>query len=202
MRASRFLSFGILATLLASSAVLYAQDEKQQEERPRQAEPNRQAPPESRRDDMKPRQQEEAKPARPEERQPRQEEAQPRGEMRQGQQEPSRQENRQEMDRREAGRQDQGQQRAHGRPEGRSAHIPDDRFRAQFGRSHKFVAQRPVVVGGQSQFVYGGYTFVLVDAWPPDWAYTDDCYIDYTDGDYYLYDLNHPGFRIALFVVM
>jgi hypothetical protein len=42
----------------------------------------------------------------------------------------------------------------------------------------------------------------LVDAWPAGWAYTDDCYIDYIDGEYFLFDLLHPGVRIAVFVVM
>jgi hypothetical protein len=59
-----------------------------------------------------------------------------------------------------------------------------------------------VIVRGQLQFQYGGYTFELVDAWPGDWAYTDDCYIDYVDGEYFLFDLLHPGVRIALFVVL
>jgi hypothetical protein len=64
------------------------------------------------------------------------------------------------------------------------------------------VAQRPVIVEGQPRFQYGGYSFALVDAWPADWTYTDDCYIDYIDGEYFLFDLRHPGMRIALFVVM
>jgi hypothetical protein len=59
-----------------------------------------------------------------------------------------------------------------------------------------------VIVQGRPQFQYGGYNFELVDAWPADWAYTDDCYIDYIDGDYYLIDLLHPGIRLAVFVVM
>lgn len=209
MRAFRFLNLGILAALLASSAVLYAQDEKQQEDKPkqeepkRQEEPNRQAKPESKQDDMKAPRQEEAKPAKPEQDR-RQEEAQPRGDMRQGQQ--PQQNDRHEAAQPEPGRQQTAQQPAeqqgHGRPAGRSGHIPDDRFRAQFGRGHTFVAQRPQVVNGQPQFVYGGYTFVMVDAWPADWSYSDDCYIDYVDGDYFLYDLVHPGMRIALFVIL
>jgi len=31
---------------------------------------------------------------------------------------------------------------------------------------------------------------------------TDDCYIDYIDGEYFLVDLVHPEFRIGLSVVM
>jgi len=59
-----------------------------------------------------------------------------------------------------------------------------------------------VIVSGQPQFQYGGYSFELIDAWPADWDYNDDFYIDYIDGDYYLIDLLHPGIRIAVFVVM
>jgi len=82
-------------------------------------------------------------------------------------------------------------------------HIPDDKFRASFGREHHFHVSHPTVVaGGRPQFVYSGYTFVLVDAWPAEWSYDDDCYVDYIDGEYYLYDLRHPGVQIAIMVVM
>ena len=213
MRAFRLVNFGILATLIASSAILYAQDEKPQENKPRQeeprqqAEPSREARPESRQDEMKPPRQDEAKPARPDRQERSQEQRQgektSREETRPAQPEPSRPEaGRQESGRQESGRQEARQKQEYARPTGRSGRIPDDRFRAQFGRNHTFRAQRPVVVDGQPRFEYGGYTFVLVDPWPEDWAYTDDCYIDDVDGDYFLYDLLHPGMRIALFVVM
>ena len=84
----------------------------------------------------------------------------------------------------------------------RSSRIPDDKFRASFGRQHTFVVQRTTVVEGQPRFQYGGYSFTLVDAWPVGWAYTDQCYIDYIDGEYFLFDLAHPGVRIALVVLM
>jgi len=84
----------------------------------------------------------------------------------------------------------------------RGGRIPDDKFRAHFGRQHTFVVNRPNVVGGQPRFQYGGYSFVIVDAWPMGWAYTDQCYIDYIDGQYFLFDLLHPGVQIALTVVL
>jgi len=87
-------------------------------------------------------------------------------------------------------------------PAGKSARIPDDKFRAHFGQGHTLVVERPVVVEGQPGFVYGGYSFVFADPWPADWAYTDQCYVDYIDGEYFLFDLLHPGVRVALFVVM
>lgn len=93
----------------------------------------------------------------------------------------------------------------HARRAGRSVHIPDDKFKQTFGREHRFSVTRVVhettIVPNQTQFVYGGYTFVFVESWPAEWAYTDDCYIDYVDGDYFLFDAVHPGIRIALFVI-
>jgi hypothetical protein len=99
----------------------------------------------------------------------------------------------------------QQNQQGRARPAGKSAHIPDPKFKASFGRPHSFrvnqVIQQTTVVPGQTQFIYSGYTFVILDPWPAEWLYTDDCYIDYVDDDYYLFDAFHPGIRIALFVV-
>jgi hypothetical protein len=92
-------------------------------------------------------------------------------------------------------------QAGNARPAGNGGRIPEDKFRTSFGRSHSFKAQG-VIVSGQQQFQYGGYTFQLVDTWPAGWAYTDDCYIDYIDGEYFLFDLLHPGVRIAVIVVL
>jgi hypothetical protein len=93
---------------------------------------------------------------------------------------------------------------AHARPAGKSARIPDPKFKANFGRQHTFTVTKVVttttVVPNQTQFVYGGYTFIFLDPWPPVWLLTDDCYIDYVDGDYFLFDAFHPGIRVALFV--
>lgn len=94
----------------------------------------------------------------------------------------------------------------HAHPAGKSARIPDDKFKAHFGREHTFTATRVVktttVVAGQTNFVYGGYTFVILEPWPTGWVMTDNCYIDYIDGEYFLVDLVQPQFRISLSVVM
>ena len=90
----------------------------------------------------------------------------------------------------------------HARPAGKSARIPDEKFRASFGRQHTFVVSRPVIVEGQPRFQYSGYWFTIVDPWPAEWLYTDDVYVDYIDGEYFLFDLLHPGVRVAVFVVM
>lgn len=94
---------------------------------------------------------------------------------------------------------DHDQHRVEGR---RVERIPDDRFRASFGREHRFHVDRDRVYSQpQPVVVYGGYSFQLVDAWPRDWSFDDDCYVDYYDGQYWLYDANRPGMRIAVVVL-
>jgi outer membrane biosynthesis protein TonB len=85
------------------------------------------------------------------------------------------------------------------RGEGR---IPDDRFRANFGREHTFVIREPVMVGGFSRFQYGGFWFGFVNPWPVGWYYTDNVYVDYIDGGYYLCNPYYPGARVSISVVM
>jgi hypothetical protein len=96
-------------------------------------------------------------------------------------------------------KQDQDAHRAAGNGGGR---IPDDKFRSHFGRDHHFHVSRPTVVGGQPRFESGGFTFIIVDPWPVGWDYADDCYIDYVDGEYLLFDLAHPGASIVVNVVL
>ena len=83
-----------------------------------------------------------------------------------------------------------------------SARIPDDRFRTNFGREHVFVISQPEMVGGYSRFQYGGFSFGFVQPWPVGWYYTDDVYVDYVDGGYYLYNPYYPGARVSISVVL
>ncbi|HYM08131.1 MAG TPA: hypothetical protein VEU11_16395 [Terriglobales bacterium] len=82
--------------------------------------------------------------------------------------------------------------------------IPDDRFRAHFGRGHWFhVHDVPVlVVDGSPRFQYGGFWFGVVDpcpeTWSPVWYRTDDVYVDYVNDGYYMYNRQHPGVAIAV----
>jgi len=84
----------------------------------------------------------------------------------------------------------------------RGGRIADDKFREHFGRSHTVVINRPVIVDNRPRFQYSGYWFEIIDPWPTDWAYSDECYIDFIDDTYYLFDSLHPGVRIALVVIM
>jgi len=81
-------------------------------------------------------------------------------------------------------------------------HIPDDRFRANFGREHTFTIGHPVIVEGTPRFQYGGYWFVIAQPWPVGWAYTDVVYVDYIDGEYFLLSPVHPGVQIAINVIL
>jgi hypothetical protein len=79
--------------------------------------------------------------------------------------------------------------------------IDDAHFHQHFGRDHHFVIHKVTVVEGRPQFAYGGYSFQIVEAWPAGWSYSDQCYIDFIDGEYFLFDLAHPGIRIAVLVI-
>jgi|ERR1700733_3207157 hypothetical protein len=80
--------------------------------------------------------------------------------------------------------------------------IPDARFRSNFGRGHEFRIGSPTLVGGYSRFQYGGYWFGFVQPWPDGWYYTDDVYVDYIDGGYYLCNPDYPGAQVAISVVL
>ena len=73
-------------------------------------------------------------------------------------------------------------QRAGGNGGGR---IPDDRFKANFGREHRFrVSQADY--SRDRRFQYGGYWFGFVDPWPSNWLYTQDVFVVEINGVYYL----------------
>jgi hypothetical protein len=83
--------------------------------------------------------------------------------------------------------------------------IPDERYRAAFGPSHVFpIYTVPVVI--YPRFQYEGFWFNVVDPWPEywaaDWYDTDDVYILYSDGGYYLVDQRYPGVLLAVDVAL
>ncbi|HEY6770353.1 MAG TPA: hypothetical protein VI386_36885 [Candidatus Sulfotelmatobacter sp.] len=205
MRACRFLNVALLSMLVGCSALLFAQDNKQQEDHPaRQDEPKAQPKQEEAKPPHQEPQREEARPAQPERRDEKSEHVQE-----QQQKDPHDQAKHDQMkpeDRQHPEQRAEQQEHPQARPEhapaaGRGARIPDDKFRAHYGQSHTFHA-RTVIVSGQPRFHYADYDFEFIDAWPADWSYDDDCYIDYIDGEYFLFNVRHPGMRIAVFVVM
>jgi hypothetical protein len=83
-----------------------------------------------------------------------------------------------------------------------STRIPTAQYNSNFGSGHRFRMGNPEMVGGYSRFQYGGFWFGFVQPWPADWYYTDDVYIVFVDGGYYMYDPYYPGSRIEISVVM
>jgi hypothetical protein len=80
--------------------------------------------------------------------------------------------------------------------------IPDDKYKAHFGREHTFHVGHPTVVEGRPRFQYGGYSFIIAQAWPTGWGYNDDVYVIAVNGVYYLVDVAHPGVQLELQVVL
>jgi len=74
--------------------------------------------------------------------------------------------------------------------------ISDAHYASNFGSGHRFHVNRGEY--DSRRFAYGGYSFGFVDPWPVAWGYSDDVYVVYTDGGYYMYDNFHPGLRISL----
>jgi hypothetical protein len=92
-----------------------------------------------------------------------------------------------------------GQQAQGARGNG-SGRIPDDRFKANFGREHTFrVTQGDY---GNRRFQYGGYWFGFVGVWPSNWLYTQEVFVVDINGVYYLCNPTYPGVNIALSVTL
>jgi hypothetical protein len=173
-RLSISVGIGALALLLGAPALVCAQDEPKEEPK---AEP--------RQEEVKPPKQDEPKAAPKDQPKATKDDSKPPKESKAEKQEEAQQGN---------------AQGSH--PAGSSGHIPDKEFKSHFGRSHTVVINQPVIVEGQPRFQYSGYWFVISQPWPVGWAYSDQCYIDYVDGEYVLFDLLHPGVSIVLLVVM
>jgi type IV secretory pathway VirB10-like protein len=129
----------------------------------------------------------------------------PQQEQRQNQEQRRNEDQHQDQDRRMDQRQNENQRMDRDHQQARSQRgqrIPDEKLRGSFGREHRFHVRREEIINRpQPVIVYGGYNFQLVDAWPAEWSYDDDVYVDYVDDGYYLFDPIHPGFRIAVIVI-
>ncbi len=90
------------------------------------------------------------------------------------------------------------QQANRSQPAAGHGRIPDDRFRASFGSGHTFHVNRTDFAGGSRRFQYGGFWFAMVNPWPVAWLYTDNVYIDYVNGGYFLCDPVHPGVFLSI----
>ena len=216
MKAVGIISTGALFLLLGTLAPAYAQQEEKatppkQEEKAKPAKQEEKATPPKQEEKAKPEKQEErAQPAKREEKAtpPRQEEkAAPAKQEAKSQ--PAKQEEHAKAEEhpQQVQRTKQAEEKQRSEPALRlsvntHSRIPDDRFRASFGSEHRFRIESPRIVDGYSRFQYGGFWFGFVQPWPGDWYYTDDVYVDFVDGGYYLYNPSYPGVRLEINVVL
>jgi hypothetical protein len=228
MKAPGIIGITALFVLLGATLPAFAQEEhheeaakpeKQQEAKPAQQEEK--AKPAKQEEQAKPEKQQEQAKGQQEQQQKKQEQAnstkQEEQKQAKGQQEQQQKQQQAKQVKQEEGGNAAGQQHAqrtpaeekrqHAEPalrlsargEGR---IPDERFRSNFGREHEFRIESPRLVDGYSRFQYGGFWFGFVQPWPVAWYYTDDVYVDFIDGGYYLCNPYYPGDRVAISVVL
>jgi hypothetical protein len=78
--------------------------------------------------------------------------------------------------------------------------IPDDRYKANFGREHTFrVTQGDF---NNHRFQYGGYWFGFAAPWPSSWLHTHDVFVVDVGGVYYLCNSMYPGVNVELIVTL
>jgi flagellar motor protein MotB len=173
MKATGIISTVALSLLLGIAAPLYAQ-EQHEEQKDQQEQKDKPAKPEEKRAQPEEKKAQEARPAKQEEK-TQQEEKSNKQEEKNGQQHEQQAKS--------------GNQAQHGR-------IPDDRFRANFGREHTFRVSEGDY--RNHRFQYGGYSFGFVGVWPSNWLYTQDVFVVDIDGVYYLCNPVYPGVNLAL----
>jgi phage repressor protein C with HTH and peptisase S24 domain len=186
MKAIGIISTAALTLLLGVAAPSYAQDQQEQKQEQKDKPAEKQAPGKNARQEEKNRQQQD-KNNRQEDRSAQQQNKTTQQEEKSAQQQGKN--NRQE----EKNTQTQ-------RSDGNRGRIPDDRFRANFGREHSFHVSH-ADYSRDRHFQYGGYSFGFVDAWPDNWLYTQDVYVVEINGVYYLCNPAYPGINITLSIV-
>ena len=187
MKAIGIISTAVLSLLLGVAAPSYAQD--QQDQKPEQKD----KPAEKRTPDKNAKQEE--KNTQQQHKNTQQEERNAQQQNKNTQQEEKSAQQQDKNNRQEDKNPQQTQ-----RSDGNRGRIPDDRFRANFGREHSFhVSQADY--SRDRHFQYGGYSFGFVDAWPGNWLYTQDVYVIEINGVYYLCNPAYPGINITLSIV-
>jgi hemolysin activation/secretion protein len=84
------------------------------------------------------------------------------------------------------------------RAQGNHGRIPDDRYKANFGREHTFRVNQGDF--NNHRFQYGGYWFGFAAPWPNNWLYTQDVFVVDIGGVYYLCNPMYPGVNVELIV--
>jgi hypothetical protein len=173
VKATGIISTVALSLLLGIAAPLYAQEQHEEQ---------------------KDQQEQKDKPAKAEEKRAQPEEKTAQEGRNVKQEEKTQQEGRNNKQEEKNGQQHE-QQAKSGKP-AQHGRIPDDRFRANFGREHTFHVSEGDY--RNHRFQYGGYSFGFVGIWPSNWLYTQDVFVVDIDGVYYLCNPVYPGVNITL----
>ncbi len=195
MKVFTVLSTAILFLLPGAIVSTYAQEheqEKQPEQKQQKAKPAQQAKPAKQ--PQQAQHQQQARPAKQPQQAKQEQQAKPAQEKQQHaasqpQSKPAQQPQRgQEQQRASRGAQ----------PAASHGNIPEAKFRSSFGSGHRFHVNRSEFANGSGRFQYGGYWFNVAQPWPVGWLYTDEVYVDYLNGGYFLCDPVHPGVYISI----
>ena len=196
MKLVGIINTAVLSLTLGVAVPAYAQQEQhdqQEEQRAKPAQDEKRARP--------------AKPAKQDEKSAQQQDKNnkqgERSAQQQGKNDQQEQKNTQQQDRNNR-QEEKNAQQQHDQPAqhaGGGNRIPDDRYRANFGRDHRFRVSE-ADYRRDRRFQYGGYWFGFVQPWPSNWLYTEDVYVVEIDGVYYLCNANYPGVNITLNVTL
>jgi flagellar biosynthesis GTPase FlhF len=192
MKLVGIVSTAVLSLTLGVTAPAYAQQEQRDQQEEQKAKPAQQEEKRAQQEEKKSQQE---KPAKQEEKRAQQQNRNTKQEEKSAQQNDKngKQEEKNAQQHTQQAKPEQQAQRAGGNGGGR---IPDNRFRADFGREHRFrVSQSDY---SNRRFEYGGYSFGFVDPWPSNWLYTQEVFVVEIDGVYYLCNPMYPGVNITL----
>jgi outer membrane biosynthesis protein TonB len=200
MNVTRVLSTAMLFLLPGAIATAYAQEHEQEKKPEQKQQPAKPAKQQA----VKPVKQQAVKPVKQQAQHEQQAKPakQPQQAARQQQAKPAKQP--QQAARQQQAKPGQQQQRSQqaqanrGPAAGGHGSIPDAKFRASFGSSHTFHVNQSEFANGSGRFQYGGYWFNAVNPWPVGWLYTDNVYVDFLNGGYFLCDPVHPGVYISI----
>ena len=187
------ISTAVLSLTLGSAAPAYAQDQQHDQQQEEKSKPAK--------DEKK------AKPAKQDEKNAQQQDKNTKQEGRSTQQQDrnnqQEQKNAQQQDRNNKQEEKNAQQQPtqSAQRTGGGKRIPDDRYRANFGREHSFRVSHNDY-DRDRRFQYGGYWFSFVDVWPSNWLYTQDVFVVEIDGMYYLCNTMYPGINVAIDVTL
>ncbi len=189
MKLAGVISTAVLSLTLGVAAPVYAQEEHAQDEHAQQDE--KKAQPE--------------KPAQQEEKKAQEEKSAKQDEKGAQQEKNAKPEEKNAKQENNSKPEEKNAQQQHAQPAQHAAgnggrRIPDDRYKANFGREHTFrVTQGDF---NNHRFQYGGYWFGFAAPWPSNWLYTQEVFVVDIGGVYYLCNPTYPGVNVELNITL